>query len=407
MYALSEQQIDFILNDIKIRGVEMEDLQLNLLDHICCIIEYELEQEGDFKNFYHKTIPKFFKKELKEIEEETKLLLTFKNYYAMKKTMNTVGLIASISIVLGAIFRFQHILGANVLLILGVIMISFVFLPLMFTLKLRESTEKRDRTILLLGCVISILMVIGTTFKLMHWPGSNVLLGASMVCLLFAFVPIYLFTGLRNPITKVNTLVNAILIIAGSGLLMSLSTNTNGVPRDVVKGITDVHKRLLDNIKNMEQHNEFIYNSLNANAIPSEVKNYFTESKATQAYLENLRINLIMTVECVPAEEAKNLTVENINEIGNAVAPTYFMLGMDGKGETGNIVELKAKLSSLSKLLANLKGAASNRWSLNASVENKNFEYLPLGFVLQKIAELQYEIVNTNAQVLNYYSAKL
>ena len=44
MYALSDQQIDFILNDIKIRGVETEDLQLNLLDHICCIIECELEQ---------------------------------------------------------------------------------------------------------------------------------------------------------------------------------------------------------------------------------------------------------------------------------------------------------------------------------------------------------------------------
>ena len=62
MYALSEKQIDFILNDIKIRGVEMEDLQLNLLDHVCCIIECEFEPEGDFEDFYHKTISKFFKK---------------------------------------------------------------------------------------------------------------------------------------------------------------------------------------------------------------------------------------------------------------------------------------------------------------------------------------------------------
>ncbi len=63
MYILSEQQIDFILNDIKIRGVEMEDLQLNLLDHICCIVEYELEPGGNFEHFYQKTIPRFFKKD--------------------------------------------------------------------------------------------------------------------------------------------------------------------------------------------------------------------------------------------------------------------------------------------------------------------------------------------------------
>ena len=48
MYCITEQQITFILNDIKEKGVEMEDLQLNLLDHVCCIIENELEANGDF-----------------------------------------------------------------------------------------------------------------------------------------------------------------------------------------------------------------------------------------------------------------------------------------------------------------------------------------------------------------------
>src|ERR1051325_2086139 len=91
MYTLNEQQIDFILRDIKSRGVEMEDLQVSLLDHICCIIECELEPDGDFESFYRKIIPKFFKKELREIEEETILLLTFKNYYSMRKTMMITG----------------------------------------------------------------------------------------------------------------------------------------------------------------------------------------------------------------------------------------------------------------------------------------------------------------------------
>jgi hypothetical protein len=76
MYTLTDEQIDFILTDIKQRGVEMEDLQLNLLDHICCIIEQDLSPGSDFESFYRKTIPRFFKKELREIEEETLYLLT-------------------------------------------------------------------------------------------------------------------------------------------------------------------------------------------------------------------------------------------------------------------------------------------------------------------------------------------
>jgi len=87
MYSINDEQIDFILNDIRRRGVEMEDLQYNLLDHICCIVEQNLESGGNFEDFYNKTIPKFFKHELWEIEEETIFLLKYKNYYKMKRLL--------------------------------------------------------------------------------------------------------------------------------------------------------------------------------------------------------------------------------------------------------------------------------------------------------------------------------
>lgn len=406
MYTLSEKQIDFILNDIKIRGVEMEDLQLNLLDHICCIIECELEQEGDFEDFYHKTIPKFFKKELKEIEAETQLLLTFKNYYAMKKTMNAVGIIASISIVLGAIFKFQHWAGASVLLLCGVVLISFIFLPLMFTLKFRELTEKRDRTLLILACIISILLVVATEFKIMSWPGGAQLMTASILSLLFLFVPIYLFTGLRNPATKVNTLINSILIIAGSGLLMSLSLKAN-YSIGGVNGIIGVHQRLLKNTEMAGMENKAIYNSIQ-NKLPADVKMYFVESAATQEYLKRLKIDLIMFAEGVPVEEAEKLTINFIHSIGNEDVPMFFMLGPNrtGVGE-GNAEELKEKLNALSNSLSKLQDSSKNKWGLNVSNDNINFDHVSMGFVLLEFVELQYEIVNTNSQILNYYSAKL
>lgn len=85
MYRVSDEQVEFILNDIKQRGVEMEDLQLNLLDHICCILEQELTEEQNFETTYQKVIKQFFKHELWEIEEETILLLKYKNYYKMKR----------------------------------------------------------------------------------------------------------------------------------------------------------------------------------------------------------------------------------------------------------------------------------------------------------------------------------
>ena len=80
MYQLSEKQIDFILDDIKKRGIQIESLQQNLLDHVCCILENEMNAEDDFEKLYSNTIQKFYRKELFEIEQETNDLLTFKTF---------------------------------------------------------------------------------------------------------------------------------------------------------------------------------------------------------------------------------------------------------------------------------------------------------------------------------------
>lgn len=84
-YSLSEEQIDYILNDIKQRGVEMEKLQINLLDHVCILLEERLKEGDDFKKVYEEAIKEFFDKNLNEIEKETKSLLKNKHYYKMKK----------------------------------------------------------------------------------------------------------------------------------------------------------------------------------------------------------------------------------------------------------------------------------------------------------------------------------
>ena len=56
MHSITDDEIDFILNDIATHGVTLDDLQDNLLDHICCIIENEKPIETDFYKFYESHI---------------------------------------------------------------------------------------------------------------------------------------------------------------------------------------------------------------------------------------------------------------------------------------------------------------------------------------------------------------
>src|SRR5687767_8948005 len=148
MYAISEEQIDFILRDIRARGVELESLQQDLLDHVCCLIEQNLEPGSNFEGFYYTTIQTFYKQELKEIEAETLFLLNNKNYYAMKKIMLASGAFSAIVLSIGIVFKFMHWPGAGFLIVGGIALFSLLFLPLLFALKVKEKEQTQNQFIL-------------------------------------------------------------------------------------------------------------------------------------------------------------------------------------------------------------------------------------------------------------------
>jgi len=227
MYRLTEQQIDFILSDISARGVEMEDLQLNLLDHVCCIIEQNLEADGDFEKFYQLTIEKFYKSSLREVEEETKLLLTFKNYYVMKKVMLNSGYVSSVLILIGLFFKFMHWPGAAVCLVLGIGSASIIYIPLLYTVKVKEKRDLRDKLQLASASIAGALMSLSILFKVMHWPFSFQLALLAMAILILLFLPIYLVSGVRNPETKTNTITTSMLIVIACGLWLTLVVSPN------------------------------------------------------------------------------------------------------------------------------------------------------------------------------------
>ncbi|MBK9048527.1 MAG: hypothetical protein IPL74_18195 [Bacteroidetes bacterium] len=228
MYRITDNQIDFILDDIRARGIGMEELQNDLIDHICCIIEQKLEANGDFEQCYSETICLFFKKELREIETETKLLLNNKNYYTMKKIMIVSGIISAVLITTGIILKFLHLPGAAVGIVTGIAGFSLIFLPLMFALKVKEKKNVNDKILAGVGAVVAILISMSVMFKLQHWPYANMMAVTSVGILLLVYLPVNLITGIRNPETKVNTIVSSILMIAGCGLFFSLARSPQG-----------------------------------------------------------------------------------------------------------------------------------------------------------------------------------
>jgi hypothetical protein len=239
MIALSEKQVQFIHDDLLRNGIEMEDLRLSLVDHICCVIEEEMTEDDRFDEFYARMIPRFYHRNLKEIQEETKLVLTFKNYYAMKNVMIRSGAFTAICFTAGILFKLMHWPGAAALQLASIAVFSFLFLPILFLFKTKEVDLRSQKIIIGIATIFCFLFGISTLFKLMHWPYANVLWLSCLSILLFVFLPLFFFTGIRNAETKVNTIISSILILVAGGMLFALTALRNSKWSDETQSLSN------------------------------------------------------------------------------------------------------------------------------------------------------------------------
>jgi hypothetical protein len=146
----------------------------------------------------------------------------------MKKIMMISGIVSVALMTMGIVLKFLHWPGAAVGIVLGVGVISLIFLPLMFLLKIKEQNQLKDKALTGLGTLAAICLTLGVLFKVMHWPGANMLSIIALAFLMCLYLPVYFFSGIRNPDTKTNTIVNSVLIITACGLILTLVRSPQG-----------------------------------------------------------------------------------------------------------------------------------------------------------------------------------
>jgi hypothetical protein len=206
---------------------------------------------------------------MREIEEETINLLTFKNYYSMKKLMISSGSLSAGAFIAGSLFKGMHWPGAGILLTIGIAVFSLLFLPLLFVLKAREVTATRDKIVIALGCLVGTMFSLATLFTIMHWPGATMLWFSSIGLSGFVLLPVYFFTGIRRPETKLNTILMSILLVGVTGLMFTLMNTRPNVSQEHVR--VEAYLQNEEMLKNM-QTNTMSKTALDINSVCEQVK---------------------------------------------------------------------------------------------------------------------------------------
>lgn len=127
---LTAEQIETIRTDVYRKGVSMEGLAESLVDHICCSIE--ANGHSNFADAYAQALQAFGQDGIKQVQEQTTYLLTFKKEKAMKRFMFILGYLSVCLCTTGFLFKLQHWPGASIMLVLGVLILNFGCLPLFF-----------------------------------------------------------------------------------------------------------------------------------------------------------------------------------------------------------------------------------------------------------------------------------
>ena len=360
MYVLTDEQIAFILNDIRRNGIELEELQLDLLDHICCVIETELTPENNFEEFYRSILPRFYKRSLREIEEETLLLLTFKNYYAMKKIMIISGTLSAFTVLIGSLFKVMHWPGAAMLFVLAIALFSFIFLPILSVIRIKEQAKTNDKIVIIAAAIFGSAISLAILFKVMHWPFATLLWTSALAILFFIFLPIYFFGGIRNPETKTNTIVSSILILIAGGLLF-LITNLRG-SHAFDEAIVNADQQIAENYQLLSQYKP---NDTLANQLLNE------NTTELCALIETLKVKLTSSV----SNDSKDMKEsEAVLLKGHLIEPIQDQLFDKDGTATAGLKTIQLNIKAFEEL-------ASTKINWNA----QQLKDLPLSYVLRNL----------------------
>lgn len=84
MYQLSNEQVDYIHDDLVRLGIRTQSIRNNLLDHICILLENEMESSEQFETLYRTILPRFYNQNLNEVEIQAQRL-TFSRHLTLTK----------------------------------------------------------------------------------------------------------------------------------------------------------------------------------------------------------------------------------------------------------------------------------------------------------------------------------
>ncbi len=221
--AVSDDNYERIRGDLVRLGLTYDRLLDDMLDHVCCMVEEQMSTGKDFESSYRQVLGSIPDRQLTVIQHQT-LLNMDKKFQRMKKFTYQFGLIAALIVVIGSVFKKLHWPGSGILLTVGILLVVVGFLPLYFSTSYKEQPEKKNPVYAVVGYITLALLMLGALFKIMHWPGAGVMIYTSTGFLIVGFVPLYVVNVFQRSGKEKVVLPYLVMVLIGISIIMLFAT---------------------------------------------------------------------------------------------------------------------------------------------------------------------------------------
>lgn len=109
----------------------------------------------------------------------------------------------------------MHWPGAGVLLVSGLTIIGLIALPLFAFIEMKKQSTQLQKFTAFSGFISGALICIASLFKIMHWPGANVLITTGLILMTTVFIPLFTLKSYKTTEFKLIAIAKSLMILAG------------------------------------------------------------------------------------------------------------------------------------------------------------------------------------------------
>ncbi|HEX2920196.1 MAG TPA: hypothetical protein VHO50_03425 [Bacteroidales bacterium] len=188
----------------------------------------------------------------------------------MKNKLYYLGIFSGIVTASGCIIKIMYWPFAGILLTIGLLFLSLVFLPVAIGNIVKLENDRKLKIFYIMTAIVMAINFIGALFKIMHWPGAGVIMMIAIPLPFVVLLPVWVFSnGAVNELNCKNIL--AVMFFFGYFAAIS-SILALGVSKSIVEdysrlaGIIESKAEALKELSEPVQDNKSLLNPINQEA---------------------------------------------------------------------------------------------------------------------------------------------